>query len=127
MHTQAERQGKAAHAHVAPGYHVEPVQHPLEEPQHDQPNADPQPQAERRGGQVVGEPFDGERGDQVTALCPDRAHHAHLRAALGGEHDEDQEHEQQTGGAGEQPQDQEDRNHRRAILIGGVDRPLLDL
>jgi hypothetical protein len=60
----------------------------------------------------------------VPALGADRARDAHLRAAFGGEHHEDQEDQQDAGGDGERAEGGEQRQEGVALLVGQIEAVL---
>src|SRR5690606_22911078 len=64
--------------------------------------------------------------DELAALLPDRAGHAHLGAALGGEHGEDQDDQQDAGGDREEAEDQEEAGEGLGVLLGHLNGVLLE-
>ena len=73
---------------------VEAAEDARQHADHQRGDADPEQRPDHARGQRVSGAFEQEHLGQVPALEADRAAHAHLGAALGGEHDEDQEDEQ---------------------------------
>ncbi len=88
---------------------------------------DTQASADHGGEDIVGHSLRHEHLDQLPALGPDRASHAHLRLPLGGEHDEDHDDEQHAGGDGEEPEDEEEGGEDVARCFGILNEVLLDV
>ena len=96
--------------------------------------ADAQRRADQSGEHGVARAFGDELLDELAALGADRPRHAHLGAALGGEHREDQDDQQDAGRDREEAEDQEDagedarrsarRRRRRQRLIASTPRPV---
>ena len=72
----------------------------------------------RRRHEVVGRALEQEGLHEVAAPGADRAGDAHLGAALGGEHHEDQEDQQDAGRDREAPERREHLHERGARLVG---------
>ncbi len=88
-------------------------------------DSDAEQRADRRRREVVRRALEDEHLDQVSALGPDRACDAELRAALGGEHDEDQEDEEDARRDREGAEHREEGHEDVALLVGGLEAVML--
>ncbi len=101
-------------------------------PDQDPPHPHAQQSTDRRGDDRVDRALETERAQQMRAAQTDRAHHAQLGLAFLAQHDEEVDHQQDTGHDAERPDEGEQRTDpgpllRRVVEQIGLDRVELEV